>query len=175
MAQQKELTTRVNFQIRATIVRLSKNGEQLGIMPIDQARKLATEAGLDLVELVANANPPVCGIMDYGKYRYNQKIKEKEQLKRQREASTKLKEIKFRPFTDEHDFNTKVNQAKNFLMDGKQVQLSMRFSGQREMAHKNLGLDLMNRAVEQLKESGTVQKPPRLSGNFLNCIIDSNI
>ena len=156
----KEL--QINEQIRDAEVRvIGVNGEQVGIMSSREAQHLADDAGLDLVKISPNAQPPVCRIMDYGKYRFEQAKREKEARKNQRVVETK--EIRLGLKTDVADFNTKQRQAAKFLEGGDMVKVSIRFRG-REMGHPEIGLDAMNRFAEACAEIAVVEKPAKLEG-----------
>jgi translation initiation factor IF-3 len=160
---------RTNFQIRVPQVRVTRGEEQLGIMPTDHARRMAMDEGLDLVEIAPTAKPPVCRIMDYGRYKYEQNIKKKEAAKKQREAQSQLKEIRLRPGIAEHDTDTKIAQAKKFLAEGNKVQFNLQFRGRRELSHKEQGFQVMHRVVEALAEIGNVEKTPAMEGNRIVC------
>lgn len=156
----KEL--QINEEIRDKEVRvISDSGEQLGIMPLKDAFKAAEQRNLDLVKIAPQANPPVCKIMDYGKYRFDQAKKEKENKKNQRTVETK--EIRLSVNIDTHDFDTKVNHALKFLKAGNKVKVSIRFRG-REMAHAHLGNGIMDKFAEACAEVGAVDKPAKLEG-----------
>lgn len=156
----KEL--QINEQIRDAEVRvIGVSGEQVGIMSSREAQHLADEAGLDLVKISPNAQPPVCRVMDYGKYRFEQAKREKEARKNQRVVETK--EIRLGLKTDVADFNTKQRQAAKFLEGGDKVKVSIRFRG-REMGHPEIGLDAMNRFAEACAEVAVVEKPAKLEG-----------
>ena len=151
---------RVNRRIRVPEVRLiDADGNQLGVLATFDAMKRAEEAGLDLVEISPSARPPVCKIMDYGKYKYEQQKKKHEQKKHQ--VVVKTKEIKMRAATDEHDFQTKLRHIKSFLEDGDKVKISIRFRG-REMAHIDLGHARMKRVAEEVKGLGEVESFPKM-------------
>jgi translation initiation factor IF-3 len=167
---QQNKYARVNFQIRAAVVRVTQDGNQLGIMPIDKARRIAQDAGLDLVEIAAHANPPVCSIMDYGKFRYEQKIKRKEQERKQREASVQIKEIRLRPAIADHDIQTKSKAARAFLEKGNLVQLNLQYKN-REIAHKEQGFNVVNKILADLKDIAAAERPPKIEGNKLVCRI----
>jgi len=143
-------------------------GKQLGIMPPYEAIKIARERGLDLVEVSPTANPPVCRIINYGKYLYQQSKREHEARKHQR--SIELKEVKFRPRTGAHDFDTKRNQIAGFLEEGSKVKATIMFRG-REMAHRNLGWEMMDRLVKDLGELVVVEIRPRQEGPNLTAIL----
>jgi translation initiation factor IF-3 len=160
---------RVNFNIRVPQVRVIRDEEQLGIMATDVARRMAMDDGLDLVEIAPTAKPPVCRIMDYGRFKYEQNIKKKETAKKQREAQTHLKEIRLRPGIADHDTDVKIGQAKKFLAEGHRVQFNLQFRGGRELSHKERGYQVMQRIIEALAESGTVEKNPAMEGNRIVC------
>lgn len=152
----------INEEIRDKEVRLiSAEGEQLGIMSAAEALKLAEEANLDLVKIAPMAKPPVCKIMDYGKFRFEKAKKEKEARKNQKIIETK--EIRLSLNIDTHDFDTKINHAKKFLADGNKIKVSIRFRG-REMAHPELGLEVMQKAEAALAEHANVEKAAKLEG-----------
>ena len=159
ISTKKELE--INEEIRDKEVRvIGADGSQMGIMSAEQALKLAEEANLDLVKIAPTAVPPVCRVMDYGKYRFEQQKKEKENKKNQKVVETK--EVRLSINIDTNDFNTKVNQANKFLKNGDKVKVSIRFRG-REMAHSKLGLDVMERFGQAI-EGGTIEKPAKLEG-----------
>lgn len=165
---QKYKFTRTNFQIRASVVRLTQDGRQLGVVPIDAARKMAQEQGLDLVETVPNAHPPVCAIMDFGKFKFDQKIREKENRRRQRETTVQIKELRLRPGISDHDIITKINQARRFLEEGKKVQIVLSFKN-RELSHKEVGFRVINKFIEEVKNIANVESAPRMEGSKLLC------
>ena len=169
--KERENENRVNWQIKAFRVRVVREEEQLGIMSSDEARKIAQEDGLDLVEIAPQANPPVCRIMDYGKFKFEQKIKKKESDKKQRESQIQLKQLRLRPGIADHDTDTKINQAKKFLAEGCRVQFNLQFKGQREMSHKDQGFTVMKKVVESLNSICVVEKAPRLEGNKITCCL----
>ena len=155
----------INEQIRDKEIRLiGESGEQLGIMSSREALKLAEEAGLDLVKIAPTAKPPVCKILDYGKYRFEMQKKEKEAKKNQKVVE--LKEIRLSLNIDTNDFNTKVNQAAKFLQQGHKLKVSIRFRG-REMAHTSLGLDVHKRFAEALEGKAIIDKQPKLEGRSM--------
>lgn len=162
---------RLNLNIRAANVRLIHEGKQLGVVSIEQARKLAQEAGLDLVEIVPQANPPVCEIKDYGKWKFEEKIKAKENARKQRESQIILKEIRLRPLIGEHDIETKIAQAKKFIEEGKKVQFNLQFKGHRELANRDNGFMVINRVVTALEMVGVIEKAPKMEGNRIICCI----
>lgn len=163
----KEL--RINEEIRAREVRLvGDDGEQLGVLPSKEAFKIAIEKGLDLVEVAPTARPPVCRIMDYGKFKYEQSKKEKEARKKQKVIS--IKEVKLRPNIEEHDFGTKANNAIRFLKDGDKVKVTIMFRG-REVTHPELGRKLCLKLAETVSEFGRVEKPAKLEGRNMIMIL----
>ena len=161
----KEL--RINEEIRASEVRLVEDGEENLILPLRDALAHATEKGLDLVEISPNAKPPVCRVMDYGKYRFEQLKREKEAKKNQRVVQ--LKEVKFRPNIEDHDFETKVKNAERFLIDGDKVKATIMFRG-REITHQDLGRALLQRMAETLAEVAVQEKPPKTEGKNMTAI-----
>jgi translation initiation factor IF-3 len=146
---------------------IDEEGQQLGIMVPQKALEIARERGLDLVEVAPQANPPVCRIVDFGKYLYEQKKRAKEAQKRQ--FVIEVKEIKFRPATDEHDYNFKMKHAKEILADGNKVKATVRFRG-REITHKELGMQLLERLEKDLAENGTIEFRPRLEGMAITVV-----
>ncbi len=160
---------RINREIRADSVRvIGSDGRQLGVMNFRQALMLAERENLDLVEIVPNATPPVCKIIDYGKLRYHQAKKEKEQKRAQHQI--KVKEIKLKPNIDVHDFQTKLNRAKEFLSKGNKVRVTCMFRG-REMLHVDLGRKLLQRFCEGLQELSSVEAPAKLMGKNLTLVV----
>jgi translation initiation factor IF-3 len=158
----------VNHRIRAREVRvIDEEGTQLGVMPPQQALRFAEERGLDLVEVAPNGTPPVCRIMDYGKYRYQMKRKAHEAKKHQK--SITVKEVKFRPNTDEHDYEFKKNHIIRFLKQGNKVKANVWFRG-REIVHKEIGRALIQRLIEEIEKIGEVEDQPRMERNNLICI-----
>jgi translation initiation factor IF-3 len=143
---------------------IDENGTQIGIVRTSEALQIARERGLDLVEVQPNAVPPVCRLMDYGKYRYEESRRERESRKRQR--TVELKEIRMRPRIDTHDFQTKVRQAQQFLEDGAKVRVTVLFRG-REIAHQELGERLLQRMAEQLRDKASLDQPPHLEGRTM--------
>jgi len=159
----------MNERIRAREIRvIDADGNQLGIMPPYEAVKKAREVNLDLVEISPNAIPPVCRIMDYGKYLYEQEKKERAAKKHQKQIV--LKEVKFSVNVDEHDYVTKKNHVLRFLAEGDKVKASLRFRG-REMAHQNLGRNVLERLVTDVGDKGTVEFRPRMEGNTMHVIL----
>lgn len=137
------------------------DGEVIGIVTLKEAQELADEAGVDLVEISPNAEPPVCRIMDYGKFLFDKAKSQKEQKKKQK--IVQVKEIKFRPGTDENDYQVKLRNLKRFLDDGDKAKVTLRFRG-REMAHQSLGMNLLNRIKDDLAEIAVVEAFPKMEG-----------
>ena len=159
----------INEEIRDSEIRLiSATGEQLGIMSAAQAQRIADEQGLDLVKISPQATPPVCKLMDYGKFRFEQGKREKEAKKNQHVVE--IKEIRMSPGIDVGDFNTKLKNAQKFLADGNRVKVSVRFRG-REMAHTDIGKDLLVRFAEQCAEVATLDKEPKLEGRSMSIFL----
>ena len=159
----------MNERIRAREIRvIDADGNQLGVMAPFDAIKKAREQNLDLVEISPNAVPPVCRIMDYGKYLYEQEKKERAAKKNQKQIV--LKEVKFSVNVDEHDYITKRNHVLRFLGEGDKVKASLRFRG-REMAHQNLGRDVLDRLIREVGEKGIVEFRPRMEGNTMHAIL----
>ena len=159
----------LNEDIRDSEIRLiGSTGEQLGIMSAAQAQRIADEQGLDLVKISPQATPPVCKLMDYGKFRFEQGKREKEAKKNQHVVE--IKEIRMSPGIDVGDFNTKLKNAQKFLADGNRVKASVRFRG-REMAHTDIGKDLLVRFAEQCAEVATLDKEPKLEGRSMSIFL----
>jgi translation initiation factor IF-3 len=160
---------RLNEDITYEKLRLvSDTGEQLGILNAQEARAAAEERGLDLVEIAPNADPPVCRLMDYGKFLYANSKKKQESKKKQKQIT--VKEIKFRPGTDVGDYGIKVRRLTEFLDTGNKVKVTLRFRG-REMAHQELGLEMLKRVEEDLKEVGIVEQMPKMEGRQMVMVI----
>ena len=159
----------INEQIRDREVRvISATGEQLGIMSAMEARKLAQEAELDLVKISPNARPPVCKIIDYGKYKYEKTRKEKDARKKQH--TVEIKEIRMSPNIDSNDLNTKINAARKFLSKGDRVKVTLRFRG-REMAHMQSSAHILTDIAEALKDIAVVDKKPKVEGRSLTMFL----
>ncbi|MBE3597573.1 MAG: translation initiation factor IF-3 [Limnochordaceae bacterium] len=160
---------RVNEEIRAREVRVvSPEGQQLGILPVREALRLAHERDLDLVEIAPHANPPVCRLMNYGKYKYEQSKKEREARKRQKIVD--LKEIRMTPKIEDHDFEVKRKAAERFLSDGDKVKITVRFRG-REIVHSDLARTMLNQLAQSLGSISTVERPPRIEGRHMIMIL----
>jgi translation initiation factor IF-3 len=164
-----EPKVRVNQKIRASQVRaISPEGEQLGILDIAEALRRAEEFGLDLVEVASNVDPPVCKMMDYGKFRFEETKKEHERKKKQ--ATVILKEVKLRPKTEEHDLEHKVKRITGFLADSCKVKVTIMFRG-REITHPELANILMNRLKEMISDSAEIEQQPKLEGRNMTMVL----
>ncbi|MBO8129454.1 MAG: translation initiation factor IF-3 [Peptococcaceae bacterium] len=160
---------RVNQEIRAREVRVvDVDGSQVGIMPLNEALRLAEEQGLDLVEVAPQARPPVCRIMDFGKYKYEQSKKEKEARRKQRIIN--IKEVKLRPGIEDHDFRVKARNARRFLQGGDKVKVTLMFRG-REIVHPQLGQQLLEKMALEVQDIGHVEKRPKLEGRNMTMIL----
>jgi translation initiation factor IF-3 len=140
---------------------IAEDGSQIGVVPIKEALKIAEESELDLVEVSPKSSPPVCKIMDYGKYKYQLEISEK--LKKKKQSQIIIKEIKLRPKIDINDLNTKKRQIEKFLASGYKVKITVMFRG-REIVHKELGINMLNKLIEELKDKGAMELEPKLDG-----------
>jgi translation initiation factor IF-3 len=147
---------------------VDENGEQLGVISISKALELAEEAALDLVEVAPGADPPVCKILDYGKYKYEAQKKKNEAKKKQKVID--VKEIKMRPGIDDHDYQVKMRNMRRFIEDGDKVKVTIRFRG-REMAHQNLGMNVLDRVREELDEVSKVEQYPKIEGRQMVMVI----
>ncbi|NLS45511.1 MAG: translation initiation factor IF-3 [Firmicutes bacterium] len=159
----------MNNSIRAREIRLiDDSGEQLGVMVLKEGLRIAAERGLDLVEVAPNARPPVCRLIDYGKYKYEQAKRERETKKKQRIVG--IKEVRMTPKIEGHDFQVKVRNAIRFLQDGDKVKATVRFRG-REIVHADIGRALLQDLAEEIKNYGTVEREPRVEGRHMVMII----
>ena len=166
---QRDTGPRVNGRVTSEKIRLiDENGENVGVVTPSRAMMMAEDAGLDLVEISPNANPPVCKIMDFGKFKYEQQKRESEARKKQK--IIEVKEVKFRPNTDKHDYDVKMRNVFKFLENGDKVKVTMRFRG-REMAHQELGRDLLLRVADDTKETGKVENMPKMEGRQMIMMI----
>jgi translation initiation factor IF-3 len=166
---QRDTGPRVNEKIRDSEIRLiGADGENAGVVHPAKAMLMAQEAGLDLVEISPNAKPPVCKIMDFGKFKYEQQKRESEARKKQK--IIEIKEVKFRPNTDIHDYGVKMRNVYKFLENGDKVKVTLRFRG-REMAHQNLGRELLERVAADIKEHGKVENMPKMEGRQMIMLI----
>lgn len=147
---------------------IGEEGEQIGVLAVQDAIEMAKNRGYDLVEISPNADPPVCKIMDYGKYKYQKKKKTHAAKKHQ--TIIQVKEIQFRPNTDVHDFNFKIRHLERFLNDGNKVKISIRFRG-RELNHIELGMEMMNRVIEKLSEIGEIEQEPAKEGRIIVAVL----
>lgn len=165
----RETGPRVNDRIRAPEIRLiGAEGENVGVVTPSRGMELADAAGLDLVEISPNAVPPVCKIMDFGKFKYEQQKRESEARKKQK--IIEIKEVKFRPNTDTNDYDVKMRNVFKFLENGDKVKISLRFRG-REMAHQDLGRQLLERVAEDTKDAGRVENFPKMEGRQMIMLI----
>jgi len=162
----------INERIRASEVQvISSDGQNLGTLPTRKAIEMAAQEGLDLIEISPNAKPPVCKIIDVGKYKYELQKKANKSKKKQKVIN--LKEIKLRPVTEEHDYNFKIKNAKRFLEKGDKVKFTVRFKG-REMEHKELGYKLMDRIINDTANLGKIEVSPKFEGKQIIMIVQSN-
>ena len=160
---------RANERIRALDVQvIGSEGGNLGTMPINKAIDLAKQEGLDLIEISPNTNPPVCKIMDIGKYKYD--LQKKANLAKKKQKTVSLKEIKLRPGTEAHDYNFKIKNAKKFITKGDKVKFTVKFKG-REMQHTELGKNLMDRIIEETKDIAKIETKPKFEGRQMVMII----
>jgi translation initiation factor IF-3 len=160
---------RINDRIRAREVRVvGPEGDQLGVKTLPDALAIARTLDLDLVEVAPTADPPVCRIMDFGKYKYEQDLRRKES--RRKASNVVIKEMKFRPKIDEHDFSTKTKHVERFLGEGSKVKITIMFRG-REMAHPELGKKILDRIAEQVREEATIEAAPRLDGRNMVMVL----
>ena len=160
---------RINDSIRVPEIRLiGADGENVGVVSPDRGLRMAEDAGLDLVEISPNASPPVCKIMDYGKFKYEQQKRESEARKKQKTID--VKEVKFRPNTDTHDYDVKMRNVTRFLEAGDKVKVTLRFRG-REMAHQNLGRDLLERVAADVEGLGKIENMPKMEGRQMVMMI----
>ena len=161
--------TRVNQQIRISPVRvIDPEGNQVGILPIEKALEAAEELGLDLVEVAPMARPPVCRIMDYGKFRYEEQRKAREARKKQHRVD--LKEVKLRPGIEDHDFDFKARHARRFLEEGNKVKVTMMFRG-RQMAHPEIGREVLERMVSEIADVGKVESAPTMEARSMTMVL----
>lgn len=169
MSKRKKTGPNINHEIEAPSVRLvDENGEMVGIVATTEAIRSAKDVGLDLVEVSPNAEPPVCKILDFGKYKYEQQKKAQEARKKQKTID--VKEVKIRPGIEEHDFQVKMRNVHRFLEKGDKVKISMRFRG-REMAHQDIGLKVLERMKEEVLEKSKIEQEPKLEGRQMIMIL----
>lgn len=161
----------INDQIKAReVLVIGPNGEQVGVKPIQDARTLASYASLDLVLISPNANPPVCKVMDYNKFRYEKQKKAKEALKKQKANMSELKEYRLSPVIDVGDFETKLRNATKYLEKGDRIKLTIRFKG-RQMAHTELGKEVLERFADRVKDYADIEQKPKLDGRTMNMLL----
>lgn len=171
ITKSRENEHRINEDIRSATIRLiAPNGDMLGVVPVKQGLSLAEQHGLDLVEISPNAEPPVCKVMDYGKFKYEAQKKANEARKKQKVVS--IKEIKMRPNIDQHDYSIKMKAVRKFLEEGDKVKFTLRFRG-REMSHQELGMKLMQQVKADLAGTIKVESEPRLEGRQMVMVIAS--
>lgn len=169
MNKSRENEPRMNDQIRNTTIRLiDADGNMLGIVPVNQGMEMADNLGLDLVEISPNAEPPVCKVMDYGKFKYEAQKKASEARKKQKVIN--IKEIKMRPNIDPHDYGIKMKNVRKFIEDGDKVKFTLRFRG-REMSHQELGMKLMQQVKADMGDAIKVENEPRLEGRQMVMVI----
>lgn len=165
----RRIDNRINLQIRVLTVRVvGPEGEQLGVMPTEEALNKAREMNMDLVEVAPKADPPVCKIMDYGKFRYQQQKRAHEAKKKQ--TVIQLKEVKIRPKIDEHDFQFKLKHARRFLEGGDKAKVSVMFRG-REIVHRDLGRKLLDRFIKEIEDIGEVESMPKMEGRNMTMVL----
>jgi translation initiation factor IF-3 len=165
----KDQRVRVNDQIRISPVRLiGADGEQVGIVSLDEAKDRANEAGMDMVEVAPEARPPVVKLMDYGKYKYEAARAARDAKKRQH--TIQVKEVKFRPGIEEHDYEFKTRHARRFLEEGNKVKLTMMFRG-RQVSHPEIGLEVLQRVTEDLEDVGKIEAQPRREGRIIHMVL----
>ena len=161
----------INEQIKASsVLVIGPNGEQVGVKPLKDALVLANYAGLDLVLMNANGNPPVCKIMDYNKYRYEKNKREKENMKRQKANMSETKEFRLSPVIDVGDFETKIKQVTKYLVKGAKIKVTIRFKG-RQMAHTELGHDVMMKFAQELSDISVITDEPKLDGRTMTMML----
>lgn len=161
----------INEQIKVSqVLVIGPNGEQVGVKPIGDALTLSSYAGLDLVLINPNGNPPVCKVMDYNKYKYERSKKEKEALKRQRSNMSETKEFRLSPVIDVGDFDTKIKQVTKYLQKGDKIKLSIRFKG-RQLAHTDIGKDVLIRFASRLEEISVIEQQPKLDGRSMTMLL----
>ena len=161
----------INDQIKAReVLVIGPNGEQVGVKPIQDARTLASYASLDLVLISPNANPPVCKVMDYNKFRYEKQKKAKEAIKKQKANMSELKEYRLSPVIDVGDFETKLRNATKYLEKGDRIKLTIRFKG-RQMAHTELGKEVLERFADRVKDYADIEQKPKLDGRTMTMLL----
>lgn len=162
---------RVNNQIRLSpVVLIDQDGANLGPVPLQMAMGIASEAGLDLVEISPSSRPPVCKVMDYGKFKFNSELKERKLRKKQSKVS-KMKEVRLSPSIQKHDLETKIKSAIKFLQSGQKVNVRLEFR-RREIVHKDLGVDMIKSFIDGLSEFGNPVSPPKSDGKIISCVVE---
>ena len=170
---QKDKGPRTNREIDSARVRLvGEDGEMVGVVELEQALQAAEEAGLDLVEISPNSDPPVCKVLDYGKFKYEEQ--KKKNLARKKQKLVDVKEIKMRPGIDTHDYLTKMRSMKKFLDEGDKVKVTVRFRG-REMLHPDRGMSVLKRVQGDIEEIGKVEQFPRMEGRLMTMVVSSRV
>lgn len=167
----KNFRYRINYNIKSRQVRVFKDNQLIGIMQTEQAIRMAMDEDLTLVEMVANANPPVCHIVDFGKFMYEEKIKEKEKIKKQRDSVVIVKEIRLSPVISQHDIDTKLKSALSFLEENKKVQFNMQFKSRQIVTNRDNGMVIMQQLLNGCNLKSTVEYGPKFEGNKLICRI----
>jgi translation initiation factor IF-3 len=169
--KENEKFYRANNHIKfSPVIVIDKDGKNLGSLPLQRAKDIALEDGLDLVEIAANSRPPVCRIMDFGKFKFDQKVKEKKQKKKQQKQS-QLKEVRLSPSIQDHDLETKLKAAIKFLSASQKVSVRLDFK-RRELAHRDIGFVVMNKFLEKLNEHGLVMGKPKSEGKSIFCLVE---
>jgi len=166
----KQVKYRVNNQIKVSLVMVICDDENLGVMPTTKAKGIAFKKGLDLVEVAPGASPPVCRIIDYGKFKYDKGVKERRQ--KQQQSKKHFKEVRMRPSIGEHDAETKIKAISKFLKAGDRVQIKIQFK-KRENAHRDLGFKLIKRIISEVSDIGEVKTPPKLDGKSIICVLEA--
>ncbi|MSR23444.1 MAG: translation initiation factor IF-3 [Gemmatimonadetes bacterium] len=165
----REQRVRVNDQIRISPIRLiDAKGEQVGIVSLDDARNRASEAGMDLVEVAPDARPPVCRLLDYGKFRYEEARRAREAKKKQH--TMQVKEVKYRPGIEAHDYDFKTRHVRSFLQDGDKVKVTMMFRG-RQLSHPELGLEVLERVLADVEDVGKIESQPTREGRTMTMVL----
>lgn len=173
MSKENEKFYRVNAQIRMSpVVVINPEGHNMGSMPTSRALDMAVQSGLDLVEIAPNNRPPVCRIMDFGKFKFDQNLKDKEQRRKQKQYQ--MKEVRLSPSIQEHDIETKLKAAAKFLEAGHRVNVKLEFR-RRELAHRDIGMQVMEAFLKRLSEHGTAPSRPKSEGRCLFCLVEPNV
>ena len=160
---------RINEAIRAPKIRLiDENGNMIGVVSVREGLEMAVEAGLDLVEISPNVDPPVCKILDYGKYKFESQKKKAAERKKQK--IVEIKEVQMRPMIEENDYQTKLRNSKRFIAEDDKVKITMRFKG-RQMAHQEIGMDILKRVIDDMGEEVKVELPPKLEGRQMLMVL----